>query len=137
MCLNATLQKECFHFIIKRQYRDGIPLQLLNIDFFSFAECAQTSESMTNTTMMPRVLSPTMTGSLPLPLTCATDAQLQATTTYTNSYSAYSPYATDSYMSAAKQRPTPYSRNMDYPTYHPRVNGIYPRSNLGYGYEAR
>ena len=99
-------------------------------------ECGQTTDAMTVTTMMPRVLSPSIPPTLPVPLTCATD-QHQSTTTYANSYSSYNPYTTESYMNVAKQRPAPYSRNMDYPTYHPRMNGLYPRSNLGYGYEAR
>ncbi|CAH1802356.1 unnamed protein product [Owenia fusiformis] len=61
-----------------------------------------------------------------------------ATDTYFQSYPMYS----DNYFSAAKYRPNPYSRNMDYPAYHSRVNGtscIYPRPNpIGYNnYEAR
>ena len=42
------------------------------------------------------------------------------------------------YMTSSKQRTTPYARPMDYPSaYHPRMSGLYPRTNMGYGYEAR
>ncbi len=88
--------------------------------------------------MVPTVISPTLPGALHPP-TFTTDQQ-QTPATYSNAYSTYTynPYAADSYMNAAKSRSTPYSRNMEYAAYHPRMNGLYPRSNLGYpGYEAR
>lgn len=57
-------------------------------------------------------------------------------------YAGYAPYATScvdsAYMTAAaKARASPYSRpTMDYPTYHPRVSGLYSH-NFGYGYDNR
>ena len=82
------------------------------------------------------------------PLSCSSSADLSqqaySNAPYTASAATYNPYASADYMNAAKAvtvatRPTPYSRNMDYPTYHPRMNGLYQRSTpLGtYGYEAR
>ena len=94
--------------------------------------------------LLPRVMSPG--GSLPFGCT----DMGQTTGAYSNAYSTYtySPYP-DSYtaaaVAAAKARPSPYSRNMDYGAYPSsapggaphRMNGLYPRSSLGYGYEAR
>ena len=107
-----------------------------------------TAESITNPLIGPRMLgSASLAGGLHAPLTCTSSADLsQQAYAGTGNYSGaatYSHYATDSYMSAAKaavaSRPTPYSRNMDYPTYHhPRMNGLYQRPGLGtYGYETR
>ena len=105
-----------------------------------------TAEPMTNPLIGPRMLgSSSLAGGLHAPLTCTSSADLSQQQ-YSGTYSGaatYNPYATDSYMTAAKAavatRPSPYSRNMDYPTYHhPRMNGLYQRPGLGtYGYETR
>ena len=108
----------------------------------------ETPENLTNPLIGPRMLGSTsLAGGLHAPLTCTSSADLSQQQYSAAQYSGaatYNPYATDSYMSAAKAaavatRPTPYSRNMDYPTYHhPRMNGLYQRPGLGtYGYEAR
>lgn len=113
---------------------------------FVISDCLQGGDM--NTTLLPRVVSPASltTGHLGGPFTCTDVGQTQ---TYSNAYSSYtySPYSADSYaaaaVAAAKARPTPYSRNMEYGGYGPtpgsghRMNGLYPRPNLGYGYEAR
>ncbi|XP_041349018.1 T-box transcription factor TBX10-like isoform X2 [Gigantopelta aegis] len=88
-------------------------------------ECS--SHDMT-TSPSPSVL----TAALPGGLHYSRPAQM-----YTECYT-YAPYTSDSYMAASKARPNPYTRNMEYPSYTPRVKGFYPSTNnFGYGFENR
>ncbi|KAL5017026.1 hypothetical protein ScPMuIL_006615 [Solemya velum] len=53
---------------------------------------------------------------------------------YSDTYT-YIPYATDPYMVPSKSRPSPYSRNMNYNTYH-RMKSFYPgTAACGYNYQ--
>ncbi|KAJ8311999.1 hypothetical protein KUTeg_009372, partial [Tegillarca granosa] len=104
-----------------RNHHRPSSFQLLNVSRRRSTDDKGSPESDDSACMSPPTSG--INTSMPSPL------RLPTRPTPTDGYT-YMPYTHDSYMMAAKQRPSPYTRTVDYPTYHhARMKEFYQGAN--------